>query len=192
MAAKRVQHGSNYLMGKSTMSDQILQDSWKYGDGDIVYVPPAVCEKLQTLYFQRYPGVQLWHRWVEDEIKNKRQLTSANGHIRRFFGRPNSHDVLKQALSDEPQNNTTYATNRAVLNLWNDRENRRPDGSLIIEPLHQVHDALCGQFPADLTEWAITKIRTYFANTLHIAGQPVQIPFEGAYGSSWGQLDNEI
>lgn len=191
MACKRVQHGSNYLMGKVTMSNQILQDGWKYGD-DIIYVEPSVCEELQVLYFQRYTGVQVWHRWVQEQLKNHRKLTSANGHTRRFFGRPNDHDTLKQALADEPQNNTTYVTNVAALRLWNDRENRTASGALIIEPLHQIHDALCGQFPADRTEWALSKIRSYFDNYTTIAGQRVLIPFEGAYGRSWGELDKTI
>jgi len=191
MACKRVQHGSNYLMGKLTMSNQILQDGWKYGD-DIIYVESRVCEELQVLYFQRYPGVQVWHRWVAEQVKNRRELTSANGHTRRFFGRPYDNDTLKQALADEPQNNTTYVTNRAALHLWNDRENRRATGAFIIEPLHQVHDALCGQFPVDRTEWALSKIRSYFTFNTTIAGQVIQIPFEGAYGKSWGELTEPI
>ena len=191
MACKRVQHGSNYLMGKSTMSNQILQDGWKYGD-DIVYVEPKVCEELQLLYFQRYPGVQVWHRWVAEQLKNHRQLTSANGHTRRFFGRPYDNDTLKQALADEPQNNTTYVCNTAALRLWNDRENRTSSDNLIIEPLHQIHDAICGQFPVDRTEWALAKIRSYFDLTTTIAGQLVRIPFEGAYGQSWGELTESI
>jgi len=193
MACKRVQHGSNYGMKKLTMSDQILEDSYKYGD-DIVFVEPSVCEDLQILYFQRYMGVKVWHRWVEEQLKQHRSLTSANGHTRRFFGRPNDHDTLKQALSDEPQNNTTYATNLAVLRLWSDTENRRENGSLIIEPLHQIHDAVVGQFPKDVVEWACQRIRSYFNNQITIAGETVRIPFEGSYGDSWlpADLNNPI
>jgi len=191
MACKRVQHGSNYLMGKNTMSNQILQDGWKYGD-DIVYVEPRICEDLQVLYFQRYPGVQIWHRWVAEQVKNKRELTSANGHTRRFFGRPYDNDTLKQALADEPQNVTTYVTNNAALRLWNDRENRKSNGSLIIEPLHQIHDALNGQFPCHKVVWSVSKIRTYFDFYTTIAGQSIRIPFEGAYGRSWGELTTPI
>jgi uracil-DNA glycosylase family 4 len=188
MACKRVQHGSNYGMKKLTMSDQILEDSYKYGD-EIIFVEPSVCEDLQILYFQRYAGVQVWHRWVEEQLKQHRSLTSANGHTRRFFGRPNDHATLKAALSDEPQNNTTYATNLAVRKLWNDPFNRRGDGSLIIEPLHQIHDAVVGQFPRERTGWACERIRSYFDNALVIAGEQVHIPFEGAYGDSWSPDD---
>lgn len=185
MACKRVQHGSSYGMGAATMSNQILEDSWKYS-GEIVYVPPPTCEALKVLFFQRYPGIQVWHRWVGEQLKSTRSLTSANGHTRKFFGRPNDHDTLKAALSDEPQNNTTYVTNCAVLRCWNDPENKRRDGSLIIEPLHQIHDAVVGQFPITETDWALPKIREYFNNRINIAGESLVIPFEGAYGESWG------
>lgn len=188
MACKRVQHGSSYGMGAVTMSNQILEDSWKYS-GEIVYVPPATCDALKILFFQRYPGISVWHRWVAEQLRNFRSLTSANGHKRMFFGRPNDHDTLKQALADEPQNNTTYATNCAVLRLWSDPENKRPNGSLIVEPLHQVHDAIVGQFPVDKVEWSTAKIRSAFENPLVIAGEHVVIPFEGAYGDSWGPED---
>jgi len=57
-----------------------------------------------------------------------------------------------------------------------------------VEPLHHVHDALCGQFHKADTEWACRKLREWFDNPLVIAGQRIVIPFDGAYGPSWGQL----
>ena len=59
---------------------------------------------------------------------------------------------------------------------------------LIIEPLHQVHDALLGQFPKEHTSWAVSKIKSYFDNPIRIAGIELTIPYEGAYGESWGEL----
>jgi hypothetical protein len=155
----------------------------------VVYVPPNVCEDLKILFFQRYAGIPVWQRWVSEQLKTKHSITSANGHTRKFFGRPNDHDTLKQALADEPQNNTTYVTNRAVLRIWSDPENKLPDGGLRIEPLHQVHDAVVGQFPIEHTDWATAKIRTYFQDQIVIAGEPLVIPFEGSYGTSWGPED---
>jgi DNA polymerase I-like protein with 3'-5' exonuclease and polymerase domains len=63
---------------------------------------------------------------------------------------------------------------------------------LRIEPLHQVHDALVGQFKISETSWAIPKIKSYFNNELNIAGQKIIIPFEGGYGKSWGELKGVI
>ena len=55
----------------------------------------------------------------------------------------------------------------------------------IIQPLHSVHDALCGQFPIDKTDWAVSKIRSYFNNALTIGNERIVIPYEGGYGTSW-------
>jgi hypothetical protein len=79
-----------------------------------------------------------------------------------------------------------------MLNLWNDPDNHREDGSLLIEPLHQVHDALCGQWPTPLRSWARSKLKEYFNVTINIDGLDVTIPFDGAYGPSWGECTNKI
>lgn len=191
-ACKRVQHGSNYGLGKNRMSNQILQDSFKKM-GKTIYVSPAECVKLQILYLDhRYVGVKMWQRWVQQQLQDKGALACASGHTRRFFGRRDAHDTYMAALAHEPQANTTYATNLAALRLWTDPENRTEKGALIIEPLHQVHDALCGQFPSDRAEWASEKIKSYFHNPIEIAGQQIVIPYDGGYGPSWGEVKTSL
>lgn len=209
-ACKRVQHGTNYGLGKARMADQILKDSYKK-QGKTIYVSPQDCVKLQQLYLSRYSGVARWQKWVKDQVQTGK-MSCASGHVRRFFGRYDAHTTYMAALAHEPQANTTYATNLALLNLWRDPENnvrflrsnagqhtlsRLPSDvaeyvvntkrRLIIEPLHQVHDALCGQFPTHLAGWAGGKLRTYFDNPLEIAHQTITIPYDGGYGPSWGQ-----
>jgi len=109
--------------------------------------------------------------------------------VRKFFGRPD--EILTKAVAHEPQANTNYATNLAMLRLWKDPENRYldPEGKtrLRVQPLHQVHDAIIGQFRKHETEWAKVKIREWFNNPLQIAGQSIVIPFEGKFGPSWGE-----
>lgn len=193
-SSKRTQHGSNYLMGIPTMQTQIMKDSFKLS-GTPIYMEHAAGRRLQDMYFARYSGVRLWHSWSEAKLVADGTLTSASGHTRVFFGRRfgrDIHDTVKQFLADEPQQNTTWATNLAMLRLWNDPDNRRPNGSLIIEPLHQVHDALCGQWPQGCRDWARAKVRSYFQNPLTIAGTTLTIPFDGAFGPSWGNLPNPL
>lgn len=117
--AKQCCHGSNYGMGAKLVSDRVFIES----DGAIVLTKQQ-CEKLQHAYFQRYPGVLAWQRWVQEQIRTKRAITSASGHTRRFFANPHSYDTHKQGYADEPQQNTTYVTNLSVLALWRDRANR--------------------------------------------------------------------
>src|SRR2546429_6414289 len=50
--SKCCQHGSNYGMGKVLLSATIFVQS----EGE-VNIPAADAERLQSLYFKRYPGV---------------------------------------------------------------------------------------------------------------------------------------
>lgn len=215
VASKKVQHGTNYGLGKNKMSDNILKDSYKK-QGKMIVVSPTECIKLQHLYLARYKGVPRWQNWVKDQVRSG-SMSCASGHVRRFFGRYDAHTTYMEALAHEPQANTTCATNRAMLRLWRDPDNniqhlrsengarslvRLPESvqayvrdsprALIIEPLHQVHDALCGQFPTHLAEWCCDRLRTYFDNPLTIAGQQITIPFDGGYGPSWGECKTPI
>lgn len=181
--------GTCYTMGPRKLSDLVLTLS----EGKVIF-EESKARTFQQAIFQRY-NVHLWHRSMERKLKQKPELLSPNGHRRRFFGRPT--DILGQALAHEPQVNTTYATNSAMYKLWTDPANRcqqvdKRKIQLRIEPLHQVHDAIVGQFKIEDTEWAIGKLKSYFNNEIIIAGIPIVIPFGGAYGKSWGELDNEM
>lgn len=200
-ASKIGQHGTSYLMGARKLANQVFIQS----EGRIV-VSESDMKNLQRLFTIRY-RVQIWHDWMKRHLAKQPyppKLSGASGMTRKFFGRQT--DVLGQALAHEPQVNTTYATNLAAHRLWNDRENRKFESYqrrdiqdlstaslrtlLKIEPLHQVHDALLGQFKITDTEWAITKIKQWFDNEIVIAGIKLKIPFEGNYGTNWA-LDKQ-
>ena len=181
-ACKRVFHGDNYLEGARAIAKNILTDS----EGKLWLTEKEV-NALKHAKQVRYPGVQRWHTFIENKLKQCRgipYLIAASGQKCMFFDR--FRDMLTKAVAFEPQCNTTFATNKAMNRLWKDKDNIRPDGSRIIVPLHQVHDALCGQFRKEDTEWAKAKIKEYFDNPLVIANQRMVIPYDGAYGVSWG------
>lgn len=210
--SKVIQHGTNYLMGIPTMQINVTKKSFKES-GEPIYMDFRVAKELQQFYLLRYSGISTWHNWSEATLVASGELTSASGQKRIFFGRrfgKDIHDTVKEFLAHEPQSNTTYATNLAMLRLWKDPENRidgvvlheaydtwkatlnKTRGGLIIEPLHSVHDALCGQYPSERRAWAGPKLRSYFDNPLTIAEQKITIPFEGAYGPSWGETKEVI
>ena len=194
LGCKRVQHGSNYEMGIPTMQTNVMKDSYKKSNIP-VFMEHSDGRALQSYYYLRYPGISLWKRWGQAKLVADGQLTSASGQTRLFFGRrfgKDIHETVKEFLAHEPQSNTTWATNLAMLKLWNDPDNRRPNGSLIIEPLHQVHDALLGQWPIVLRDWARAKVRSYFNNPITIADTTLTIPFDGKFGPSWGELTHNL
>lgn len=182
---KRVQHGTNYELGPQTMSNVILKDSYKLL-GRPITVSMTQCKELQRLYLLRYGGIPHWKNWVRQQLLNYGKLESASGHTRRFFGNPKDNMIFRAALSQEPQHNTTYVTNAAIKRLWEDPKNRRSDGSLIIQPFHQVHDAMCGQFPTHLVDFTKERIKHYFDIPITIGNITVTIPTDGCYGTSWG------
>lgn len=189
LCAKRTQHGGAYLEGGLTISRNILKDT----EGKH-YLSPKECDALKNWYLREmYPGIPKWHDWIARRLKERPILIAAGGQVRQFFGRPD--EVLTKAVAFEPQANTTYATNLAAWKLWTDKDNRVSDGRLVKlrnEPLHQVHDALIGQFKKTDTDWAVPKIKSYFNNPMQIAGQTIVIPFEGTYGSYWGAKDGGV
>tara|TARA_R110000782_G_scaffold146907_1_gene239611 strand:- start:27683 stop:30352 length:2670 start_codon:yes stop_codon:yes gene_type:complete len=189
-ASKRVQHGSNYGLGKIQMSNQILQDSYKMAPAPIL-LPAKECDHLKQLYLGgRYMAVQRWQQWIKATLLKTGSLNCASGHIRRFFGRKNDPATINAALSHEPQANTTYVTNLGLRRLWLDPANRNDDQSLIIEPLHQVHDAMCGQFPIAKVDWAKEKLKNYMYNPVTIADETLVIPYEGEYGPNWKDMNS--
>jgi hypothetical protein len=192
-SCKRVQHGTNYDMGIPTLCAQVMKDSFKLS-GVPIYLSQSEGRAFQDSYKSRY-RVDLYHSWGMSKVVATGTSESASGHTRVLFGGrfgTRLHDTVKEFLADEPQQNTTYATNVAMLNLWNDPDNRRANGSLIIEPLHQVHDALVGQWPKVNRDWARQKVKSYFNNRLRIADRDIVIPFEGRWGRSWGELTETI
>lgn len=189
---KVVQHGSNYDMQPARMSENLLEKNFTHSEEfSLMHVPPQECKILQALYFERYPGVRSYQDYVKHQLKTGRALPCASGHVRKFFGRPDDGTTIRAALAHEPQANTTYVTNLAMQRLWQDPENRRSNNSLIIEPVHSVHDALCGQFPIELAEWACKKIAPYFNNRIQVAKENIVIPYDGGYGQSWYHTDED-
>jgi len=176
--------GCAYTMGPDLLANEILQES----AGKVALSRNDV-KDFHNAVHSAY-RLRLWHEATARKIAKKPELVCDGGHTRRFFGRAN--EILGDVLSHEPQYITTRATNTAMLRLWMDPENRNLDGSLKIEPLHQVHDALIGQFRIEDTEWATRKIPQWFDNSFMIAEQQITIPQDGAYGESWGNLTKGV
>lgn len=190
LCMKRVQHGTNYGMQPDRLSLTIFKDS--DGTIDLTTKEAGI---YQYLYRLRYnPDART--EYIERTLKDKNGvIRTAAGFQRKFYNiRYGKLDpqVVREALAFEPQVNTTYATNRALHKLWYDPANRTSKGALFIEPILQIHDALCGQYGEKYASWARERIPTYFKNPLIIHGIEINIPFEGNYGPDWRNTKHPI
>lgn len=199
-AAKSVCHGSAYLMGPNTMIETILKFSMadlplELGDVKPIVLEKIQAEKLQKLFFLRYPGVVRWHLKEGFSMLAKGYVEMSTGHRRLIFGRKaewkqgkrtSCHETLKAILATKPQYYTTLSAKLAEWRLWHDPANRRGDGSLRAEPLILVHDSMLVQARKDDADFAREKMNFWMNNPLEIAGMMVTIPASGTMGGDWG------
>lgn len=190
LCCKRVQHGSNYGARPEKVSEVIFGDS----DGTIS-LSPRDAGLYQYFYKLRYK-TDARNDWIRRELTRDGFLVASCGIKRQFFGIRNRREiddaVVREASAFNPQANTTWATNKALANLWYDKENRTSRGSLFIEPLLQVHDALCGQYKIEHREFAHRKLREWFQNPITIAKTSLTIPADGKYGPNWKDCKTPI
>jgi hypothetical protein len=127
-----------------------------------------------------------WHDQTKELLYNRGWLRGASGHKRVFFGRRSGADTLREALAEEPQHNTSVATNKALINLMNGGFNRDLNDKMIVNPVHTVHDSIMFTFKKTKLGIIGGVLDKAFDNTLIIDGQLVKIPYEWEYGEYWG------
>lgn len=118
-AGKQCIWGYCYLMGAEKSAKHVFNVS----EG-AVYLNEQQANVFKSSCFRRY-SPEKWHNATQFKLNKQPyppKLISPSGHTRMFWGR--KQEILGEALANEPQEVTTYATNRAMYNLWTDPENR--------------------------------------------------------------------
>ncbi len=184
---KAVSHGTNYMMQAPTMHMTIFKKSKAE-----LYIPVKDCEKRRLLYLKRYKKLEKLYEHIPTIINSHGYLDCPSGMRRGFFGRNDNHRT-RVGLSLIPQNNTAFATNRCLHNLYHSPYNRRPSSTeLIMQPLNQVHDE------ADLAfhPHELEQVREIFTKATdfdsEVWGLRFKIPFDANYGPDWGNANTPL
>ena len=163
-AAKRLGHGTNYQGQADKMSRA-------------THIPITHIKSFQQNYLEKFPAFPLWWRWVQEALRDTRQITTILGRQRHFLGDWKDAETIRQAVAYEPQSITADTIDRGLLALW--RANR-------VQLLLQVHDSVLFQFHEHLEDevvpWAIAQIEQTV--TLK-GGRQFMIPGEGKVGWNW-------
>ncbi|HYG35226.1 MAG TPA: DNA polymerase, partial [Clostridia bacterium] len=168
--AKRGGHGTNYYGQPFTMARHLK-------------VKVQLMEEFQHGYFEAFPGIPQWHRWVAQELQLNSYIETLLGRGRHFFGRPNDDSTLREAIAYEPQSCVGDLLNLGAYRIWR----RGPEYDIRL--LAQLHDAVLIDYPdepereAERLNWAKSQLLV----PLRISGEEFVIPSEAASGWNWAK-----
>lgn len=169
---KIVNHGGNYDMGPSTLSENGIKDG--------IIISPKQAKFFLDRRREVFPEVYAWHKEIQDELHRTRTLFTPFGR-RRFFMGVLDPAVYREAYAFIPQSTIPHITNQMW--LWTTGRN------MGIEVLQQGHDSLlCQLRPEELSSFASAFMAHSRELTITIANRTIFIPWDAASGTSWGDL----
>lgn len=167
--SKRGGHGNNYYGTPYTMARHLK-------------VPQKLMEDFQKSYFQAFPAIPRWHRWVASQLQTIQKLETPFGAVRHFFGRPNDETTLREAIAFVPQSSTATRTNLGLWRIWKHMPN--------VRLLTQTHDAVDFEFSereneAEVAEKALKLMEVELTHN----GRRFVVPGEYKSGFNLGNFD---
>ncbi len=125
-ASKKLGHATNFLGKASEISRQTR-------------IPKELIDTFQRGYFNGFPSIQEWHRWLATKLVRDGWITTLTGRRRWFFGRRWEDETVKKAAAYEPQDIEAFINQTGMLQLW--RANLPT-----VDILLPVHDAILIQY----------------------------------------------
>jgi DNA polymerase I-like protein with 3'-5' exonuclease and polymerase domains/uracil-DNA glycosylase len=137
-------------------------------------------EAAQRRYFGQYPGILDWHCRTEEQLRSRRYVENKFGYRRYYFDRVDT--LLPEALAWIPQSTVAIYINK----VWVRIHENLPE----VQVLLQVHDSLCGQFPAHLRDWCVKRIKEEASQVIVPYHDPLVIPVGVKVSAvSWGDCE---
>lgn len=162
---KKIGHGTNYKGQPPTIAHQTK-----------IAVPTIV--EFQRGYFKAFPAHLRWHEYVENEILRKGYLVNLTRRRREFWGRRNDPETIRSAVSYDPQGSLADIVNQGGLKIWRKG---------LVQILMQVHDAWVFQYPEEMEEEIIPKIRKLLEWAVPIRDRQLIIPYGCKTGWNFGE-----
>jgi DNA polymerase I-like protein with 3'-5' exonuclease and polymerase domains len=175
---KKVRHAGNYDMEAFRFSSEMAKE------GHVV--KESFCQWLLDRFHTANPGIKgVFHRYVQEELRIKRILTTPFGFTRQFFGLRDYGDnrkVMKEGYAQIPQG--TVGTNTGFAILWLEQEH---SGHVILDD----HDAVTLEVADNLSEVrsAMSWLQEAFNRIIRLPrGLEFTIPIEFEIGYDLGHM----
>jgi|SRR5215831_4412915 len=162
---KKLGHGTNYGGKPKTMSAQTKTE-----------IPTII--DFQKQYFKAFPAHQMWHTWVEGQLRSYGWIISLAGRKRHFFGRRDSPEILNEAIAYDPQGSLADIVNNDMLRVW---------WSGICVLVMQNHDSILVQYPQEMEDEIIPKLLILLHHEIPLKhNRSLTIPYSCKTGWNWG------
>ena len=169
--AKKLGHGTNFYGQPPTMAKHTK-------------VAQPMIESFQQRYFEAFPTIPMYHKWVREQLNEWGYITTLWGRRRSFFGRPQEDSTLREAIAYDPQSSTADEIDTGIMNLW------RGAKQFDIQMLVQVHDSILAQVPIDAASDAVVWMqKTMEAPLMLKHDRRFVVPIEAKVGFNWGDFD---
>jgi len=101
--------------------------------------------RIRAAYYNAYPGIKEYWRWVQEELRRTRTLTNPYGTKRLFLGRWGD-SLFREAYSWTPQSTVADKINKeGLIEIYYNQDKYKE-----VELLNQVHDSIIFQIPASI------------------------------------------
>jgi len=170
--------------------------AFNYGQGPILFATDCEIEvregkMLRNKYFNIYPGVTMYHSWIESELRrNNQTLANPYGRKRTFMDRY-SDDMKRQAYNFIPQSTVADKIHRDGVNYvyYNQQ------WFSTIEMLNEMHDSITMQLDAS-RPWikhaeALLRLRDSLARPIMWRALELRIPVGASFGLNFQEASKD-
>jgi DNA polymerase len=178
---KKTRHSGNYMVGWKELMGRINAEAMETG----VFVTAAMMKQILEAYHELHPGLRIWYREVETELRQNGLLRNLFGFPRRFLGRIDQ--ILPAAVAFVPQSTIGDCLNYGLLACDRDEHLRDAGFQLLLN----VHDAIGFQYPKQNRDEVLPRVNQLMSVPVRIpkTGKDLNIPVEIAVGPNWGNLE---
>lgn len=192
---KKIQHGTNYMMGADTFIDNCSVSILNFAAGflgiSLTETPKGpkemtlrqFAQSLLDSYHVPFPEVSEWWHAVRLEVATTKKLVSPTGHVRYFFGNPlKDHGVFRSAVAHQPQNLSVTKLNQGMWKVYKYMQ---------IEPgvvrlKTQIHDSIKFQVRIDRAREVIPELKELVIARQEVKGRLMQIDVDvEVYHDNW-------
>jgi len=164
-------HSGNYGAGPRVLMTKALKDG-------IPGIDWKTAQHLIEVRHKAIPGLRVYWKWVEKQLKRTRTLTTCLDRRRIFFDRTDSPKTFRDAYAFDPQSTVGDVCNQIFYTLY---EKLPADCHTIL----QVHDEVVVECPKWRIESVVEHMKLAANIPLWINELPLVIPIDISVGDNW-------